>query len=111
MPEVDDITSEVMDNYIGAYIMISRGDTVAQGSLRRRKRDVEGNAIGRANSNPILDTRSYEVVFEDRTISTYSEIFIAESMHAQCDEEVQQYLFFGSIFNHKTDGNSLSVAD
>ena len=33
MPEVDDITPEAMENYIGAEIMISHGDTVAQGSV------------------------------------------------------------------------------
>ena len=73
MPEVDDITPEAMDNYIGAEIMISHGDTVAQGSVRRRKRDVEGNTIGRDYSNPILDTRTYEVEFEDESMSTYSD--------------------------------------
>ena len=56
MPEVDGITTEAMDNYIGAEIIISHGDTVAQGSVRRRKRDVEGNTIGRSNRNTILDT-------------------------------------------------------
>ena len=61
MPEVDDITPEAMDNYIGAEIMISHGDTVAQGSVRRRKCDVEGSNIGRANSNHILGTQTYEV--------------------------------------------------
>ena len=50
-----------MDNYIGAEKMISHGDTVAQGSVRRRNRNVEGNTIGRANINPIFDTRTYEV--------------------------------------------------
>ena len=61
MPEVDDITPEVMDNYIGAEIMIYHGDTVAQGRGGCRKLNVEGNTIGRANSNLILDTRTYEV--------------------------------------------------
>ena len=55
IPELDEITPETMENYIGAYKMISNGDTVAQGSVRRRKIDMEGNTIGRANSNPILD--------------------------------------------------------
>ena len=41
--------------------MVYHGDTVAQGSVWRRKRDVEVNTIGRANSNSILDTRYYEV--------------------------------------------------
>ena len=50
--------------------MISHGDTVDQRSARRRNRDVEGNTIGRANSNPILYTRTYEVEFEDGIINT-----------------------------------------
>ena len=65
MPEVEDITAEAMENYIGAEIIISHGDIVSQGSVRRRKRDVEGNTIGRANINPILDTQTYEVEFKD----------------------------------------------
>ena len=86
MPEVDDITPEAMENYIGAEIMISHGDTVAQESIRPRKHDVEGNSIGKANSNPILDTRTYEVEFEDGSMSTYSANVISEIRYAQCDE-------------------------
>ena len=52
--------------------MISHGNTVSQESIRRRKRDVEVNTIDRANSNPIIDTRTYEVEFEDGSMSTYS---------------------------------------
>ena len=77
MPEMDKITPEAMDNYIGAEIMIYHGDTVDQGNGRRRKRNMEGNTIGRANINPILDTQTYEVVFKDRSISPYSANFIA----------------------------------
>ena len=72
MPEVYDITPEVMDNYIGLEIMIFHGDTVAQESVRLRKRNVEGDTIGRADSNPSLDTRTYEVEFKDGSMSTYT---------------------------------------
>ena len=111
MPEVDYITPEEMDNCIGAKIMISHGDTVAQGSVRRRKRDVEVNTIGRSNSNPILDTRTYEVEFEDGIMSTYSSNIIAESIYAHCDEGVQQYLLFVSILDHNRDQRSLWEGD
>ena len=57
-----------------------------QGSVRRRKRNVWGNTIGRAKSNPILDTQTYEVEFKDGSMSTYYANVIAESMYAQCDE-------------------------
>ena len=77
IPDVDYIKPEAMDNYIGAKIMISHVDTLAQGSVRRRKLNVEGNTIGRYNSNPILDHRTYEVEFEDESMSTYSTNMIA----------------------------------
>ena len=44
-------------------------------------------------------------------MSTYSTNVISESMYVQCDEEGQQYLLFGSILAHKTDGYALSVAN
>ena len=75
--------------------MISHGDTAAQGNVRRRKRDVEGNKIGRADSNPILDTRTYEVEFEDGNMIIYFANVISESTYAQCDEEGQKYLLLG----------------
>ena len=85
MPVVNDITDEAMENYIGADIMIFHGDTVYQGSVRLRKRDVEGSIISISNSNPILDTQTYEVEFEGGSMSTYYENVIAESMYAKYD--------------------------
>ena len=111
MPEVDEIMPEVMEIFIGAEIIISNGDTVAQGSGRRRKGNVDGNTIGRSNMNPILYTRTYEVGLKDRSMSTYSANVIAESMYSHCDEEGHKYIWFGSILYHNTDGNALSVAD
>ena len=57
--------------------MVSHGDTMSQGSVRCRKREVEENTIGRTNSIPILDTQTYVVEFEDGSMSTYSEHVIA----------------------------------
>ena len=57
--------------------MVSHGDTMSQGSVSCRKRDVEENTIGRTNSIPILDTQTYVVEFEDGSMSTYSEHVIA----------------------------------
>ena len=75
--------------------MISHGDTVAEGSVRHRKHNVEGNTIGRSNSNPILDTQTYELEFKDGIMSTYSANVISENMYTCCDEEVQKCLLFG----------------
>jgi len=57
-----------------------------------RKRDAEGNTVGRANGNLILDTRTYNVEFGDGTITELTANKIAECMYAQCDPMGNQYV-------------------
>jgi hypothetical protein len=40
---------------------------------------------GRANANPMLDTRTYEIEFPDGRSDEYTANVIAENMYAQCD--------------------------
>ena len=49
-------TPEIGDNYLNMKLMLPRGGTLARGRVTERKRDHEGNVIGRSNANPILDT-------------------------------------------------------
>jgi hypothetical protein len=39
-----------------------------RGIVKGRKRDADGNPIGKSNDNPLLDTRLYEVEFPDGNI-------------------------------------------
>ena len=52
-----------------AYYYLPRGadDVMARGKVVKRARDDAGNPVGRANNNPILDTREYVFEFEDET--------------------------------------------
>ena len=50
-------TLEIGDNYLNIELMLPRGGTLARGKVTERKRDHEGNVIGRFNANPILDTQ------------------------------------------------------
>ena len=65
------------------------------------KRDHEGNVIGISNANPILDTREYEVKFEDGDVTELTANVIAESMYAMCDENGNHILLFDAIVDHK----------
>ena len=51
------------DNYIGAEVALPRGDEMVSGIMKSQVKDHEGDPIGIANQNPILDTRVYEVKF------------------------------------------------
>ncbi len=64
-PEQDEYTPEAFDGYLTASVLLPRGGEVLKAQVMPRKKDANGNPIGRANSNPILDTRVYEVEFEE----------------------------------------------
>ena len=66
------------------------GDGLAQGIVTKRARDNDGNVIGRAHDNPILDTRRYVVAFDNGEEAELSANAIAQSMYAQCDPEGNQ---------------------
>ena len=66
-----------------------------------RKRDAEGNVIGRANDNPIRDTRQYVVKFDSGEVTELTANVIAESMYSMCDKDGYQVLPFEAIVDHK----------
>ena len=55
-PEQLTPTPEIGENYLNMELMLPCGGTRARGRVTERKRDHEGNVIGRSNANPILDT-------------------------------------------------------
>ena len=76
-----------------------------------RKRDANGNPIGLANKNPVLDTREYEVTFLDRTSDTYTANIITESIFTQVDDEVHEFLLMREIGEHQKDGTAMARDD
>jgi hypothetical protein len=76
--------------------------------VKRRKRDEDGNLIGRSHSNPILDTGLYEVEFEDGQVGTYAANVIAETIYEQLDDEGFAYTLFDSIVDHKRGPDAVS---
>ena len=60
-----EITPKMGDNYLTAEIMLPRGGSMVKGHISARKRDWDGNLIGLANSNPLLDTHSYIFDFDN----------------------------------------------
>ena len=105
-PEADDFDEDAYDAYISAQVMLPRGDRMEMANVRKRKRDDNGNSIGRHNANPILDTRMYEVEFPDGNVAAYTANIIAENLYSQVDEEGKQYLMLDCIVDHKSDGTA-----
>ena len=66
---------------------------------------------GKANANPILDTRTYEVEFPDGTTAEYSANVIAQNMYSQCDVEGNQYLLLKEIVDWRKNKDAVDRAD
>jgi len=106
-----EITPEMGDNYLSAEIMIPRGGTMVRGRVTARKRDRDVNPIGLANSNPILDTRSYVVHFKDRDQTELTVNMIAESLYSQCDPDGHEYILLDEIVDHRRTDTAIKLAD
>jgi hypothetical protein len=107
----DDFDTEALDNYLQAEVVLAVGGENLSGKVIARKRDADGNPIGKANMNPILDTRVYDVEFPDGNVDKYAANIIAESMVAQVDDEGIQYLLMDEITDHLCDGTAVSIAN
>ena len=90
--------------------MLPRGGTLARVRVTERKHDHEGNVIGRSNANPILDTREYEVNFEDRYVTKLTVNAIVELMYAMCDANCDHILLFDEILDHRKNYNAMTRA-
>jgi hypothetical protein len=110
-PELDDYDEETLDKLLAAEVILPKGDYQFVGKVIGRKRDANGNPVGRANSNPILDTRVSEVEFPDGSVKDYAANILAEALYAQVDVDGNRFLLLKEIIDHKTDATALSKSD
>ena len=61
--------------------------------------------------NPVLDTRTYEVQWDNGGVDELTANLIAESMYAQCDPEGNQYLMLDCIVDHRTTDKAVAFRD
>ena len=82
-------TVDSYDPYLNMEVGMPRGDddNLVHATVKRRVTDEEGNPIGKANKNPILDNRLYEVEFIDGTTEQITANIIAENIMSQVDAE------------------------
>ena len=99
------------NNYIGAKIMTPRGGVLSRGRVIRQKRDSDGNPVGLSHTNPVLDTGSYIVEFDDNDQTKLTANLIAESMYSQCDLDGNQYLLLADIVDHRSMDTAIKLAN
>ena len=74
---------------------------MVKGRVKSRKRDADGNPIGWADANTILDTREYIVEFEDGDEAELTANLIASAMYVQCNPDGNQYVLLDSLVDHR----------
>ena len=79
------------------------------GTVKSRVKDFEGQPIGKADKNPILDTRVYNVEFSDGEVAELGANIITECMYAQCDTKGNEYRLMDHIVDHRKDGQAVST--
>ena len=58
--------------------------------------------MGSAHTNPILDTKMYQVEFARGKIMALTPNIMAESMYAKCDVDRNKYLMLEGNFTNRT---------
>jgi hypothetical protein len=81
--------------------MLPKGGVMVKGCVTAHKCNRDGNPVGLANDNPILDTRSYIVNFDDGDQTKVTANMIAESLFLQCDPDGNQYVLLEEIVDHR----------
>jgi hypothetical protein len=112
-PEYGDaeVMPEIGDNYLSAELMLPKGGVLVKGRITACKRDRDGNPCGRANDNPILDTRSYIIDFDDGDQTELTANMISESLYLQCDPGGNQYVLLEEIIDHQHLLTAIKLSD
>ena len=87
-PDADDIDDSQMDKYLNAELIFNVGTgNERKGRVVKRARGTSGEPIGRAQANPLFDTREYVVEFTNGSSENYFANVITGCMYAQIDSE------------------------
>jgi hypothetical protein len=112
-PEYGDaeMMPKIGDNYLSAELILFKGGVLVKGRVTARKRDWDGSPVGCANDNPILDTRSYIINFDDGDQTELTANMIAESLYSQCDPNGNQYVLLEEIVDHQRLPTAIRLSD
>jgi hypothetical protein len=111
MLEADEWMPETFDKFLAAEVLLPHGGELVRAKVTGRKRAADGTPVGVAHSNPILDTREYEVSFPDGLTDCYAANMIAESLYSQVDADGREFILMKEIVDHRSDGSAVPADD
>ena len=76
--------------------------------VKNRAVDKGGIPIGVANSNPMLDSRVYEVEYGDGSLEAFTVNIIAENILSQIDDQGHRQLMMDEIMDHRKTSDAIN---
>ena len=94
----EDVTSNA-PSYVGMEFGLPRDDfeELQFAKVKKEITDEEKTPVGRANNNPILDSRMFEVEYLNGQIEILSANIIAENVLSQVDDNGHRQLLIDKI--------------
>lgn len=102
---------DAYDPYIGVEILLPEGGDQVRATVPKRVKGNDGQPIGKSNTNPILDSRLYEVEYSSGCVEQIQANIIAQNMFAQIDSEGRRYMLIKEISDHKKDNTAMLQGD
>ena len=79
--------------------------------VKRRAIGSDGNPVGRKHTNPLLDTRQFEVEFINGTVEVLKANVIAENLLDQVDDEGHRQLMMDAIIDHRKNNDVMKTVE
>jgi hypothetical protein len=110
-PDAEDYTPQEFDSLISAKVLLPKGNVLLPATVIGRKRDHTGQPLGTSNTNPMLDTRIYNVQFGDGHIKEYAANVMAGNIYSQLDPNGNRFLLLKEITDHRVDDTHICKED
>ena len=80
-------------------------------TVKHQVTDINVRSVGNAHTNPLFDSREYEIELENGTEDRIFANKIAENIYAQLDDEGCEIMKFRDIIDHRKDDSAVTRED
>ena len=114
-PDLDDmiIQDKIKDEQMfGLKVQVpTSSNEFLEGVVTSRKRDSNGNVLGKFNNNPILDSRIFTVKIGEDQYHDFAANVILENLYEQVDDEGKSHSILKGIIAHRKGDEALSAEE
>ena len=84
------------------------GDRRLKCVILNRIKDKHGNPVGKRHSNPLLDTREYNLKIPDDSTEQYIANAVAENLYSDIDDFGHTFTMLSELIGHEKDSSALT---